>query len=267
MATVLVALDAVDVAMTEASVGAGISTVLLLAALHLVRGDEAKPFHRPWLPLVVSVAVGGVLVYGTLGSAGVLRSGGADPHARRAALPPGRGEGNRRAQRRHRGSRELPRLRHARRDDRRVHCRRRRHRAAPAAEAHRHRKAADEERPRPARHREAPHSVHAALRAVRAVPRRLRPRRRLPGRRHRRRRDHLLRADLRPAGGATRRARSPGRDDDRGRRADLRRRRRRRPAARRQLPRLLRARPRPGARPGARHLLGRGRRRWSRCRA
>ncbi len=31
MATVLVVLDAVDVAMTEASVGAGISTVLLLA--------------------------------------------------------------------------------------------------------------------------------------------------------------------------------------------------------------------------------------------
>jgi multicomponent Na+:H+ antiporter subunit B len=33
MATVLVALDAVDVAMTEASVGAGVSTVLLLGAL------------------------------------------------------------------------------------------------------------------------------------------------------------------------------------------------------------------------------------------
>ena len=36
IASVLVVLDAVDVAMTEASVGAGISTVLLLAALHLV---------------------------------------------------------------------------------------------------------------------------------------------------------------------------------------------------------------------------------------
>jgi len=35
MATVLVALDAVDVAMTEASVGAGISTVLMLGALYL----------------------------------------------------------------------------------------------------------------------------------------------------------------------------------------------------------------------------------------
>ena len=66
MATVLVALDAVDVAMTEASVGAGISTVLLLSALHLSRGEEAKPMHRPWLPLVVSVAIGAALVYGTI---------------------------------------------------------------------------------------------------------------------------------------------------------------------------------------------------------
>ena len=67
MATVLVAMDAVDVAMTEASVGAGISTVLFLGALYLCDSEEAKPLHRPWLPLGVSVAVGGVLVYGTLG--------------------------------------------------------------------------------------------------------------------------------------------------------------------------------------------------------
>ena len=67
MASVLVALDAVDVAMTEASVGAGISTVLLLGALYLVRSDEAKPIHRPLLPLVVSLGVGAALVYGTLG--------------------------------------------------------------------------------------------------------------------------------------------------------------------------------------------------------
>ena len=67
MASVLVALDAVDVAMTEASVGAGISTVLLLAALHLTKGDEAKPIHRPTLPLLVSIAVGAALVYGTIG--------------------------------------------------------------------------------------------------------------------------------------------------------------------------------------------------------
>jgi len=67
MATVLVALDAVDVAMTEASVGAGMSTVLLLAALYLCKGKEAKPVRRPWLSLVVATAIGAVLVYGTLG--------------------------------------------------------------------------------------------------------------------------------------------------------------------------------------------------------
>lgn len=67
MASVLVALDAVDVAMTEASVGAGISTVLLLSALYLSKSEEAKPIHRPWMPLAISLAVGAALVYGTLG--------------------------------------------------------------------------------------------------------------------------------------------------------------------------------------------------------
>ena len=67
MATVLVALDAVDVAMTEASVGAGISTVLMLSALHLSKGVEIKPLHKPSLPLLVAVATGAALVYGTLG--------------------------------------------------------------------------------------------------------------------------------------------------------------------------------------------------------
>lgn len=67
MATVLVALDAVDVAMTEASVGAGISTVLLLGALYLCGGEEAKPMQRPWLPLAVTLVIVAALVYGTLG--------------------------------------------------------------------------------------------------------------------------------------------------------------------------------------------------------
>lgn len=67
MATVLVALDAVDVAMTEAAVGAGVSTVLLLGALHLCKSEEAKPVHRPWLPLVVSVSTGALLMYGAMG--------------------------------------------------------------------------------------------------------------------------------------------------------------------------------------------------------
>ena len=67
MATVLVALDAVDVAMTEAAVGAGVSTVLMLGALYLTGGTEAKASRRPLLPLAVSIAAGLVLVYGMQG--------------------------------------------------------------------------------------------------------------------------------------------------------------------------------------------------------
>ena len=67
MATALVALDAVDVAMTEAAVGAGVSTVLFLGALHLCRSEEAKPAHKPWLPLAVCLSTGALLIYGALG--------------------------------------------------------------------------------------------------------------------------------------------------------------------------------------------------------
>jgi len=67
MATVLVALDAVDVAMTEAAVGAGVSTVLLLGALYLCKSEEARPIRKPWLPLAVSLSIGALLVYGAFG--------------------------------------------------------------------------------------------------------------------------------------------------------------------------------------------------------
>ncbi len=67
MATVLVAMDAVDVAMTEAAVGAGISTVLLLGALYLSQSQEARPIKKPWVPAAVSLSVAGFIVYGTLG--------------------------------------------------------------------------------------------------------------------------------------------------------------------------------------------------------
>jgi len=66
MATVLVVLDAVDVAMTEASVGAGISTVLLLAALHLIKTLELRPAKTSILPLLASLATGAVVVWGAL---------------------------------------------------------------------------------------------------------------------------------------------------------------------------------------------------------
>lgn len=88
MATVLVALDAVDVAMTEAAVGAGISTVLLLGALHLCKSEEAKPLHRPWLPLMLALATGATLVWHAR-PAGILGSGGSHPRTRRTPLPRG----------------------------------------------------------------------------------------------------------------------------------------------------------------------------------
>jgi multicomponent Na+:H+ antiporter subunit B len=66
MASVLIVLDAVDVAMTEASVGAGVSTVLLLATLHLVKTTEIKRVRPNLLPLFVSLGTGAVLVWGTL---------------------------------------------------------------------------------------------------------------------------------------------------------------------------------------------------------
>ena len=67
MASVLVLLDAVDVAMTEASVGAGVSLVLLLATLHLTKTTEIQRWRRKILPLVVSTVVGAAIVWGTFG--------------------------------------------------------------------------------------------------------------------------------------------------------------------------------------------------------
>ena len=59
-------MDAVDVAFTEAAVGAGISTVLMVATLAFTSRREKKP--RPgaqlW-PLLVVLVTGGFLVYGT----------------------------------------------------------------------------------------------------------------------------------------------------------------------------------------------------------
>ncbi len=66
-ASVFVVLDAVDVAFTEAAVGAGFSTVLMLATLALMPSHtEKRPRHRPVLPLIVVIATGMALVYGTL---------------------------------------------------------------------------------------------------------------------------------------------------------------------------------------------------------
>jgi multicomponent Na+:H+ antiporter subunit B len=66
MAVVWVNMDAVDVAFTEAAVGAGISTILLVGTLVLVGPHETvlKRIHWPALGLVI--LVGAALIYGTL---------------------------------------------------------------------------------------------------------------------------------------------------------------------------------------------------------
>ncbi len=59
-------LDAPDVAFTEAAVGAGISTVLMLATLsHTSRSAKSRP-RISWPALLVAITTGGVLAYGTL---------------------------------------------------------------------------------------------------------------------------------------------------------------------------------------------------------
>jgi multicomponent Na+:H+ antiporter subunit B len=65
MASLLVGLDAVDVAMTEAAVGAGLSTVVLLATLHLTKSMEYPRPRKAYLPLFVAIVIGGALVWGT----------------------------------------------------------------------------------------------------------------------------------------------------------------------------------------------------------
>ncbi|MCS5608626.1 MAG: DUF4040 domain-containing protein [Alphaproteobacteria bacterium] len=64
-ASMFVALDAVDVAFTEAAVGAGISTVLMMATLALTGEKERTPSHMPLLSLVVVLITGAALIYAT----------------------------------------------------------------------------------------------------------------------------------------------------------------------------------------------------------
>lgn len=65
-ASLFVVLDAVDVAFTEASVGAGVSTVFMLGTLALTTSREKAPStHKPLLPLLAVTITGLALVYGT----------------------------------------------------------------------------------------------------------------------------------------------------------------------------------------------------------
>lgn len=77
-ACIFTVMDAVDVAFTEAAVGAGISTVLMLATLALVGSKVTTPQFRitaistketsgrPVFPFFVVLFTGAILVYGTL---------------------------------------------------------------------------------------------------------------------------------------------------------------------------------------------------------
>jgi len=65
-AGVFTVMDAADVAFTEAAVGAGVSTILMLATLtRMVRDERPKRSRDPTVPLVVVFITGALLVYGT----------------------------------------------------------------------------------------------------------------------------------------------------------------------------------------------------------
>ena len=65
-ASLFTVMDAVDVAFTEAAVGAGISTLLMLATLSLTTSQEEPEHSRPRpFALIVVVLTGVALIYGT----------------------------------------------------------------------------------------------------------------------------------------------------------------------------------------------------------
>lgn len=64
-ASLFVSLDAVDVAFTEASVGAGISTLLILASLKLAGRYDKQTRYQPTLALAIVTVTGALLIYGT----------------------------------------------------------------------------------------------------------------------------------------------------------------------------------------------------------
>jgi len=65
MSVVWLNLDAADVALTEAAVGAGIATVLLIGALVVVGAEERKHPRMHWPALLLVSLTTAALVYGT----------------------------------------------------------------------------------------------------------------------------------------------------------------------------------------------------------
>ena len=62
-ALMFITLDAVDVAFTEASVGAGISTILFLAAMAYLPKEEEENLNSQILPAVSCMVLGGILIW------------------------------------------------------------------------------------------------------------------------------------------------------------------------------------------------------------
>ena len=59
-------MDAVDVAFTEAAVGSGISTILLLGTLSFTKHKQKPRGNDSWLALVFVLVTGALLIYGSL---------------------------------------------------------------------------------------------------------------------------------------------------------------------------------------------------------
>lgn len=65
-AGIFVVMDAVDVAFTEAAVGAGISTILLLGAMSLTTHEQKPLAHNSLGALLFVTVTGALLIYGSL---------------------------------------------------------------------------------------------------------------------------------------------------------------------------------------------------------
>ncbi|MEE9315142.1 MAG: DUF4040 domain-containing protein [Rhizobiaceae bacterium] len=65
-ALLFIVMDAVDVAFTEAAVGGGISSILMLGTIALTARNEKKPTKFSFVPLAVALLTGAALIYGTL---------------------------------------------------------------------------------------------------------------------------------------------------------------------------------------------------------
>lgn len=65
-ASIFVVMDAVDVAFTEAAVGAGITTILLLGTLSFTRREQKPQKHNNYPALIIVTMTGALLFYGIM---------------------------------------------------------------------------------------------------------------------------------------------------------------------------------------------------------